>query len=845
MSIQWFERFDTFWVPIVSLYSLYQLITIPARIGLDTPSTTPWIVLDLVMDLIFWAEIVLRMSRPIEDRGMIVAESEHIKQHYIKGYFWWDVITCIPLEVIGLIFYAQHGPATSMWRGADMIVSPLWRLNRLGLVRYSDSQFAECFKLLYAGHPLLVRASRTFWAFVLLTHYVACCFLALHFAEGKEVGMRFSALEELYTGDVATQYFLAYDYCVKAMVGMGRPGKVMPQTDVEAIFCILQAVLGVAIYAAVLSTISNLIVEHVSDHERWRQKVNQVRDVLQYIAKSGTNIPEPFSQEVMSYYHHDFWTSRVLLGSIGSVMGDLPPRISRKIETVVGGETLSRVPMFRTAIEENPAFLHFMLSKLEPKTFCEGELVMRKGEEGDLMYFVMAGALGVWSDQDERFVFECRRGSSLGEIALLHDCRRTASVYAIEMCSAFVLSRSAFEQAEQMFPTAISHVRKEADFKLQKIKLGEIVAKVPLFAKYADDVDFINDVVGALVPQVQPQESTVVVKGEIGEKMYFVSQGQLKVLSETGRKVGSLGDGSFFGEICVLFDSRRTATIVADTHVVLFTLSKTAFKTILVNYPEQAQHITEIATVRYRNFIVKDLLKTVPCFAEMLDEEGHGSLLLTESTGSMTLPPSVSSASRRITTKDGMSDTTSESETSEPRGAAKFLDALAVKLKPRSITDDECIFTVGQPVTEMIFVSTGTIAVISENDVLTECLEAGDLYGAMALIFFHWCPHTLIALRPSVIYTLSLSDFRELLSTYREAEILRSLGTEQLKRLVFERLLAVTEWGVTRSYFFKLLSHCRMAKFAEYQMHSQQTRDTLRSIRRRSQAITSPKSVMS
>ena len=825
-KIRLYHQIDRFWLPVVFLYSLYQLVMVPARIGLDSPAGAPMLVLDMVMDLIFFTEIFLRFNRPTEVRGMIISDSAVIRKRYLKKNFWWDVVTALPLDVIGLILYAQQGGNTSPWRHAPVIVSPLWRLNRLGLMRYADSQFTECSKLIYAGHPLLVRACRTFWAFTLTTHYVTCIFLAMQYYEGEEIGFFFTGMRGIYTGDISSQYFLGYDYCVKAMVGMGRPGKVMPQTDLEAIFCILQALLGVGIYAAVLSTVSNLIVENVSDDERWRRKINEITDILKYISNSGGELPADFTSEIREYFHHDFWVSRVLLGCIDTVMEDLPPRISRKVEKIVGGETLSRVTMFKQAIEESPAFLHFMLSRLEPKNFCKGEVVMQKGEEGHCMYFVMSGKLGVWSEETEAVVAVCPKGSSLGEIALLQDCRRTATVKALEMSSVFVLSREALEQAEDMFPTAIAHVRLEAESKLQKIKQGEIVGKVPLFAKYANDTAFINDVVGEnLKFEVQPPDTTIVTKGAVGDKMYFVSQGKLSVLDDNGETVATLQDGSFFGEICILFDARRTATVVSKTHVVLFSLTRDAYAQIRKNYPDQAQSIQDVATQRYRSYVANELFKSVPYIADMLEEEEK---FEADVNKSMSLPPSVSTQNAFECGRSIASEVSS----SAPK-ASKFVDMLASCLHPRSLNDDECVVTVGQPLTEMIFVATGTVAVISENDVLEKCLEPGDMYGAMSLLFFHWAPDTLIALRPSVVYTLSLQDYRELLMTFKEAVVLKELGEEKLKCVVFERLLTVTNWGVMRAYYFKLLSHCRMVKFADLQLHSQQTRDVLRSIRRR------------
>ncbi len=49
----------------------------------------------------------------------------------------------------------------------------------------------------------------------------------------------------------------------------------------------------------------------------------------------------------------------------------------------------------------------------------------------------------------------------------------------------------------------------------------------------------------------------IVTAGDVGTEMYFISQGEVEVVVD-GRVVGTLGEGSFFGEIALLFESKRT-----------------------------------------------------------------------------------------------------------------------------------------------------------------------------------------------------------------------------------------------------------------------------------------------
>ena len=103
---------------------------------------------------------------------------------------------------------------------------------------------------------------------------------------------------------------------------------------------------------------------------------------------------------------------------------------------------LRGVPMFAplplTMIEH-------LARHLEPVTFASGEAVIVQGDRGDSFYVVDQGAVDVV--HDGRLVTSLGRGEGFGEIALLSERARTASVVAREATTAYRLDRAAFLEA--------------------------------------------------------------------------------------------------------------------------------------------------------------------------------------------------------------------------------------------------------------------------------------------------------------------------------------------------------------------------------------------------------------
>ena len=95
--------------------------------------------------------------------------------------------------------------------------------------------------------------------------------------------------------------------------------------------------------------------------------------------------------------------------------------------------------------------------------------------------------------------------------------------------------------------------------------------------------------------------------------MYFIQRGIVEVLTHNDEVATHLSDGSHFGEICLLTDDRRVATIRAATTCDLFSLSKKHFQTLLDEYPEMRCALEMVALSRLskigKNFATEEVKK--------------------------------------------------------------------------------------------------------------------------------------------------------------------------------------------------------------------------------------------
>jgi glucose-6-phosphate 1-dehydrogenase len=137
----------------------------------------------------------------------------------------------------------------------------------------------------------------------------------------------------------------------------------------------------------------------------------------------------------------------------------------------------------------------------------------------------------------------------------------------------------------------------------------EVLDRVPLF-KGGDPV-FLNQIGMALRPQAATAGEVIIRKGDPGAEMYLLCRGEVEVLDGDSKVRANLREGDCFGEIALLLDEPRTATIRAKSLCDLFVLDKTDFLRILRDQPQFAQAIRQVAMERY-NKVIKPENLTAP-----------------------------------------------------------------------------------------------------------------------------------------------------------------------------------------------------------------------------------------
>jgi CRP-like cAMP-binding protein len=128
----------------------------------------------------------------------------------------------------------------------------------------------------------------------------------------------------------------------------------------------------------------------------------------------------------------------------------------------------------------------------------------------------------------------------------------------------------------------------------------ERVALLKTVDIFAETPDYVLASVARIIEEVElaPGE-TFIQQGEVGDDMYLIIQGQVRV-HNGDRTIIVLGPGESVGEFAILDPEPRSASVTAEESALLFRIDKAPFDEVMANRPEIAQGINRVLVRRLR-----------------------------------------------------------------------------------------------------------------------------------------------------------------------------------------------------------------------------------------------------
>ncbi|XP_055050760.2 cAMP-dependent protein kinase type I-beta regulatory subunit isoform X1 [Misgurnus anguillicaudatus] len=266
------------------------------------------------------------------------------------------------------------------------------------------------------------------------------------------------------------------------------------------------------------------------------------------------------------------------------------------------------------AISKNVLFAHLddnersdIFDAMFPVTHIAGETVIQQGDEGDNFYVIDKGEVDksrfirpgnifpvfnrpILVYVNGEWVTSIGEGGSFGELALIYGTPRAATVKAKTDLKLWGIDRDSY----------------------RRILMGSTLRKRKMYEEFLSKVSILESldkwerltVADALEPVQFEDGEKIVVQGEPGDDFFIITEGTASVLqrrsdNEEYVEVGRLGPSDYFGEIALLLNRPRAATVVARGPLKCVKLDRPRFERVLGPCSE----ILKRNIQRYNSFI--------------------------------------------------------------------------------------------------------------------------------------------------------------------------------------------------------------------------------------------------
>ena len=121
----------------------------------------------------------------------------------------------------------------------------------------------------------------------------------------------------------------------------------------------------------------------------------------------------------------------------------------------------------------------------------------------------------------------------------------------------------------------------------------DVLREVPLFKNL--DRSYLKEIARALITERVPAGRTLIKEGEEGRRFYIVVRGKVSVSAKSpdgrARRLATLEDGDFFGEIALLTDSPTTATVETLTPGIFLAFQREQLENLMRQHPGLSEHV--------------------------------------------------------------------------------------------------------------------------------------------------------------------------------------------------------------------------------------------------------------
>jgi CRP-like cAMP-binding protein len=423
------DHWKLFWDWIIIAIVCYTIFQVPMA-AFYRPQLTAvvgLVVWDYIVDFIYLSDLILHFNSAfIDEWGAKITDRKLIRRRYMTTGIALDLISLIPLELI-------FGLSTGIGLGSRGFAC----LRLIRLIRVQRMKTSERLQ----SSIVLFRLLRLLVALFVMVHWMGSLFFGIgvmQTAGNSYTGERWVYFYGIQDADLSTQYVNSVYWAVVTILTVGF-GDITPHTNAEKLYTCFVIIAGSVFYAIVFGNIALLIQNLDISYQRYRDKLDSLEEFIKIY-----KVPNTLANNLRNT-HKSLWQIHKGI-EMNELIDELPPSQRTATRMFLHKNLVQKLDWFQRFSTE---FIENLVTRLTTEIYLKGEFIFKQGELPSAMYFLARGSVRIYNDN---FSVEQGENTYFGEIGLVIDTRRTASVVTLEHSELCVLSKEDFFEVLNMFP---------------------------------------------------------------------------------------------------------------------------------------------------------------------------------------------------------------------------------------------------------------------------------------------------------------------------------------------------------------------------------------------------------
>ncbi|KUF84068.1 Potassium/sodium hyperpolarization-activated cyclic nucleotide-gated channel 4 [Phytophthora nicotianae] len=353
----------------------FQLLDLPFAPSFYPNGSYVTTVKAMVFETLFLLDLLLTLNTAYIDQGVLVTSRRKIARHYFRKWFALDLLFAFPLQAAHCLVTGSIDKTDPIVRDFQLILMALRLLRTtlfekgmlFGRVMRVAHHLVEWVR--YSRYSHLLGIAQLMWLVLLIAHYMACLW---HVVAGHHTGNQ----GEMSIGE---QYMADYYYAVSLIQGQGNGSG----TWEENMYSSVAIIIGSVIVAIVFGNVAMLVSNFNANETNYHRKMEAV-----YATMDKMGLPLELRARVNEYYTHVWLEYEALDGSINKFQQELTHTLRIEIGLYKFMNLVVKIPFWEDC---TPDFLTQIVLNLGVRVYMPDDYVVRRREIGNEMMMINLG----------------------------------------------------------------------------------------------------------------------------------------------------------------------------------------------------------------------------------------------------------------------------------------------------------------------------------------------------------------------------------------------------------------------------------------------------------------------